>query len=132
MVILIMEVCSMADFRTCGFCRERIRGRSDKKFCNDVCRNAFNNRLNGELNASIRAVNSKLKRNRRVLESLLPDGSPFIKLKKQALLNRGFHLNYQTHTRLSPQGSLYSFCYEYGYTLIGDDVVVVRKKITEE
>jgi hypothetical protein len=122
----------MGDSRICGFCQERIRGRSDKKFCNDVCRNAFNNRINGELNASIRAINSKLKRNRRVLESLLPVDIPFVKLKKQVLLNKGFQMNYLTHARLSPKGSVYSFCYEYGYTTIGDEVVVVRKKMVEE
>ena len=121
----------MGQPRICAYCQEKIRGRSDKKFCNDGCRNSFNNRLNGEVNAAIREINSKLRRNRRVLESLLPSEKPFVKIKKQALLNKGFQLNYLTHTRVSPKGSVYCFCYEYGYTSIGDDVVVVRKRVVE-
>lgn len=117
----------MSDIRICGYCQERIRGRSDKKFCNDVCRNAYNNRLNGAVNSAIREVNSKLKRNRRILERLFPLDSPFIKISKQALLNRGFQLCFHTHMNLSPKGSVYYFCYEYGYTLLGEDVVVVKK-----
>jgi predicted metal-dependent RNase len=121
----------MAEVRKCGYCDERIRGRSDKKFCNDVCRNAFNNRVNGELNASIRSINSKLKKNRRVLESLLPKNVPFIQLKTQTLLQKGFLMNYFTHTLQSPKGSIYFFCYDYGYTSKGEDVVLVKKKIYE-
>jgi hypothetical protein len=121
----------MGDARVCGYCLERIRGRSDKKFCNDACRNSFNNRLNGELNASIRAINSKLKRNRGILKSLLPEDTPFIKLKIQALFKKGFLLNYHTHSLQSPKGSVYFFCYEYGYTTKGDDVVVLKKKMEE-
>lgn len=121
----------MGQLRICAYCHDKIRGRSDKKFCNDGCRNSFNNRLNGEVNASIREINSKLRKNRRVLESILPPDTPFIKLKKQALLNKGFQLNFQTHTRISAKGSVYSFCYEYGYTSIGEDVVVVKKSLEE-
>jgi hypothetical protein len=116
----------MTDQRTCAYCRERIRGRSDKKFCNDTCRNAFNNRLNSELNSSIREINSKLKRNRRILEGLLKGDAPFVKVRKEALLNKGFQLSYQTHTRKSSKGSLYHFCYDYGYTIMGEEAVVVR------
>ncbi len=116
----------MTDQRTCAYCRERIRGRSDKKFCNDTCRNAFNNRLNSELNSSIREINSKLKRNRRILEGLLKGDEPFVKVPKEALLNKGFQLSYQTHTLQSAKGSLYHFCYDYGYTLMGGEAVVVK------
>ena len=119
----------MADQRTCAYCRERIRGRSDKKFCNDTCRNAFNNRLNSELNSSIREINSKLKRNRRILEGLLKGDEPFVKVPKEALLNKGFQLSYQTHTRKSSKGSLYHFCYDYGYTMMGEEAVVVREMV---
>lgn len=121
----------MGEVRFCGYCREKISGRSDKKFCNDTCRNTYNNQINGEINNIIREVNNKLKRNRRVLESLLPANEPFVKLKKQALLNKGFELNYLTHTRQSTKGSVYCFCYEYGYTTVGGEVVIVRQRSIE-
>ena len=31
---------------TCLECGEKIIGRSDKKFCNDACRNSYNNKQN--------------------------------------------------------------------------------------
>ena len=36
--------------KTCLECGEKIVGREDKKFCSDGCRNAYNNKINKELN----------------------------------------------------------------------------------
>lgn len=82
--------------------------------------------MNSERNSSIREINSKLKKNRRILEGLLKGDIPFVKVRKEALLNNGFQLSYQTHSRKSSKGSLYHFCYDYGYTMMGEEAVVVR------
>ncbi len=55
--------------------------------------------------------------------------APFVKVRKEALLNEGFQLSYQTHIRKSAKGSLYHFCYDYGYTMMGEDAVVVRELV---
>ena len=39
--------------RLCGVCTRPLRGRSDKKFCNDYCRNTFNNRKKIKSNSAV-------------------------------------------------------------------------------
>ena len=35
---------------TCPECGDKLKGRADKKFCSDACRNAYNNKLNSDAN----------------------------------------------------------------------------------
>ncbi|MBN2521295.1 MAG: hypothetical protein JXB17_12355, partial [Bacteroidales bacterium] len=60
--------------KLCTECGEPIHGRSDKKFCCDQCRNIFNNRLNSNLNNYMRNINNVLRKNRRILAELNPNG----------------------------------------------------------
>jgi hypothetical protein len=60
--------------KLCLFCEKPLKGRSDKKFCDDYCRAAYNNDLKSAANNNIRNVNNALGKNRRILESLLPEG----------------------------------------------------------
>ena len=59
--------------KVCLDCGETIKGRSDKKFCNDICRNSYNNKLNSDTTNYVRNVNNILRKNRRVLEELIPE-----------------------------------------------------------
>ena len=58
--------------RKCLVCGKPLKGRSDKKFCDDYCRSSYNNDLKSAANNYIRNVNNALGKNRRILESLLP------------------------------------------------------------
>ncbi|MCH5686755.1 DUF2116 family Zn-ribbon domain-containing protein [Niabella sp. W65] len=48
--------------KNCMACGKPVKGRSDKKFCDDYCRNAYNNRANGINSGIIRSINNDLKR----------------------------------------------------------------------
>ena len=63
-----------ATTRSCLACGKPVKGRIDKKFCDDYCRAAYNNELKSAANNYIRNVNNALGKNRRILESLLPEG----------------------------------------------------------
>ena len=65
--ILHMTVVS----KLCLECDEPLFGRVDKKFCNDQCRNAYNNRVNKITNDFVRHVNVILRKNRKIIASLL-------------------------------------------------------------
>ena len=52
---------------TCLECGEKIIGRSDKKFCNDACRNSYNNKQNKDSSNLMRNINNKLRKNFRIL-----------------------------------------------------------------
>lgn len=101
--------------KTCMVCEKTLKGRSDKKFCDDYCRAAYNNDLKSVSNNHIRKVNNMLGKNRRILESLLPEGEKITKINRDKLLQLGFQFKYLTHTYTNIKGSVYHYCYEYGY-----------------
>lgn len=59
--------------RTCLDCGEPLRGRADQKFCNDLCRNSYNNKKLGSSTNFMRKINRILKKNHALLEELNPE-----------------------------------------------------------
>ncbi len=113
--------------RKCLDCGEPLVGRADKKFCDDACRANYNNRRNSEESSYLRKVNSILKRNRRILETLNPEGKG--KVKWRTLISEGFNFDYITDMHETSKGTQYRFCYEYGYLLLdNDEVLLVKRK----
>ena len=113
---------------TCLFCGTEIKGRLDKKFCDDTCRNSYHNKHNKENNALIRNINAVLKRNRKILEELNPQGK--ITKHKDELLKRGFDFKYHTHSYTTKSAKTYHFVYEQGYLELDHDfyMLVVDQK----
>ncbi|MFI5161636.1 MAG: hypothetical protein ACHQHN_10190 [Sphingobacteriales bacterium] len=117
----------MSNERYCLDCGEVLHGRADKKFCNDQCRNNYNNQLNSDSYNLVRNVNNILKRNRRIMEELNPSGKT--KTTKQKMAAKGFDFEYHTRTYQTQNGKTYHFSYEYGYLpLDGDDVLLVKRE----
>ena len=117
----------LMETRLCLDCKEELKGRSDKKFCDDQCRSNFNNRQQSENSSYLRQVNNILKRNRRIMEELNPDGK--IKISRRKLLGKGFNFEYFTNIYQTQSGKSYYFCYECGYMpLGGEEVLLVRRE----
>jgi hypothetical protein len=116
--------------KNCTACSKTIRGRSDKKFCNDYCRNAYNNQIKSPVNNFIRNTNNKLSKNRRILETISEEKNQFIKIKKEHLLQMGFSFDYTTQVYQNKQGKNYYFCYDYGYFSINNDWCIIIKNET--
>ena len=70
-------------------------------------------------------------RNRRILESLLPDHEKMTKASREKLHLLGFQFKYMTHTYTNKNRNTYFFCYEYGYLPLENDcyLIVKRKEI---
>ncbi len=117
------------EIKTCLACDKPIKGRSDKKFCDDACRNNYNNELKSITNNQIRNVNNALGKNRRILEELLPEGKEMVKTTQEKLLQKGFLFKYVTHLYNTKEGRTYYYCYEYGYLPLDNDwYLIVRRK----
>ena len=116
--------------RTCMSCGKSLKGRSDKKFCDDFCRNVYNNDLKSGSNNYVRNINNALRKNRRLLEDCLQAGEEVAKTTKDKLLHKGFQFKYTTHTYTNKKGNIYYFCYDYGYLPLenGWYLVVKRKE----
>ena len=122
----------MLSNKTCRQCGHKLHGRSDKKFCNDYCRNAFNNELKATKNTLVRNINNTLGKNRRIMESLLPNTEQTIKSTRENLIRLGFQFGYFTHFYRTKTGNTYYYCYDYGYLpLENDKFLIVKKKIEE-
>jgi hypothetical protein len=114
--------------RKCLACNKTLLGRVDKKFCNDYCRNAYNNQIKASSSAMVRKINHALVKNRRILETLLGT-EEMTKTTKENLLHQGFQFKYLTHTYSNKKGNTYFFCYEFGYLPLENDwYLIVRRK----
>jgi hypothetical protein len=111
----------------CLNCGDIIRGRSDKKFCNDGCRSTYNNALNGG-NPIVRKINNALGKNRRILQQLLSPGKNTMKVNREKLLFLGFEFRYITGTYSNKAGQQYYYCYDYGYLSIEKDLYLIVKR----
>ena len=121
----------MSSSKQCAECGETIKGRADKKFCSDLCRNSYNNKLNSDANSFVRNVNNILRRNRRILSELTPDEKA--KVHKSKLADKGFNFNFFTNTYTTQKGAVYYFCYEHGYLKLENDYyfLVLRKQYVD-
>ena len=112
--------------RTCLECALKLVGRKDQKFCSDYCRNSFNNRLNEDVNATVARVNRILRKNRRILSKLNPNGKKSVNGVK--LSEEGFNFHYFTNLYQTQKGYNYYFCYEYGYIKLDNDQYMLVQK----
>ena len=113
--------------KECLACSKTLHGRADKKFCNDYCRNAYNNALKSANSPAVRNINNVLQRNRRILETTLGEDE-LKKTTKEKLAVQGFQFKYATHTYTNKKGDVYVFCYEYGYLPLEHDwFLIVRQ-----
>lgn len=115
------------ELRTCQACSKPLQGRVDKKFCDDYCRNSFNNQAKAINKNLIRNVNNALRKNRNILETLVPDGEGMAKAHRDKLVQAGFQFRYMTHTYTNRKGNIYYYCYDYGYLPLENDWYLVVK-----
>ncbi|TLV01542.1 hypothetical protein FEN17_12010 [Dyadobacter luticola] len=111
--------------KNCDECGRSVMGRVDKKFCSDMCRNTYNNRLNSSSYNIIRKVNNQLRKNRRILEQLCPEEKN--KTTKSVLTAKGFDFTLITNLRPTLKGSIYHFVYDYGYLELENDFYLIVK-----
>ncbi|SKB77286.1 hypothetical protein SAMN05660841_02285 [Sphingobacterium nematocida] len=114
--------------KRCLECLNPIKGRSDKRFCNDSCRGSYNNRLKTDNSNIVRKINKQLYKNRKILSDLLREDK-MIKVNEDRLITKGFDLEYRTHELSTSKGQTYFFVYEYGYLpLENQQYLIVKNK----
>ncbi|SRR5258705_10846851 len=119
---------SLSD-RNCLSCCKPLKGRIDKKFCDDYCRNNYNNqqKANGSHSSYVRNINNALLKNRKILEAILTAGDGTARANKEKLLRQGFQFKYLTHHFTNKEGKTYYYCYDLGYLALKNDWLLVVK-----
>ncbi len=122
---------SISETKKCLFCTKPLRGRADKKFCDDGCRNSYNNQQKSKSGYSnyVRNIYNTLFKNRRILEQILPSNEDIIRINLDKLILKGYVFKYHTHTYTNQKGSIYYYCFDYGYLPLENNwFLIVRRK----
>jgi len=122
---------TVLEAKKCLACGKPLKGRVDKKFCDDYCRNNYNNqqKARGSHSNLVRNINNALLKNRKILETLLPEGEETARANRDKLQRLGFQFNYFTHIYTTKTGKTYYYCYDHGYLPLENDwFLLVRKK----
>jgi len=116
----------------CAECGNEFTGRLDKKFCDDTCRSAFNNRKYSNSVQLIRKINRILSKNRKILKQLNPKETT--KIRREVMIQMGFNFHYFTNLYETTEGKCYYFCYDYGYLFLNEELImlVIRKDYVTE
>src|SRR5690554_944887 len=115
--------------KNCLECGEKLAGREDKKFCNDACRNSYNNKLNKDTTNLMRNTNYVLRKNYRILCELNSEGKTKTHLKE--LLKARFDFNLITSLYNTKSNNTCFFVYDQGYMTLEDDWFILVKKNCE-
>jgi predicted nucleic acid-binding Zn ribbon protein len=112
----------------CLHCGNEVKGRRDKKYCDDQCRNLHYNQRHGNEVLYMRNIHNLLRKNRRMLCEMIPKNQSTCEIDLDDLLLLGFSLKYHTHVQLQVDQPPIYFCYEYGYQLISSHSIRIFKQ----
>lgn len=114
--------------QNCLQCGNEIKGRRDKKYCDDQCRNLHYNTRHGNEVLYMRNIHNLLRKNRRIIAELIPFNKHEHVVELDTLLLQGFTLKYHTHMQLHVDQPPIYYCYEYGYQLLSDHQIKIFKQ----
>lgn len=118
---------------TCLQCGKIIRsGRSDKKFCDGLCKDEYHNARKVIIHREIRRIDLALKKNRNILKKLYHPGS-YTLIEREQLLKAGFEFSFHTHFVMSKiKQNEFTFCYDFGYRETKEGWYQVIKSFVEK
>jgi len=118
--------------RKCKYCDKPIdllKGRRDRQFCDERCKNAYHNKIAFEEEKEVKRINKILKRNREILKKM----NARKEVTKERLLKAGFDFTYFTHHKFTIHYHYqYTFCYDYGYRAVKPESYKVVKAFEEK
>ena len=112
--------------RKCLECDEVVKGRIDKKFCSDYCRNSHNNKVNKDSKNLIRNINNRLRKNYKILSELNITGKT--KVTRTKLYDKGFDFQFFTSLYKTKTGNTYFYIYDEGYLSLDNELFLLIKR----
>lgn len=113
--------------KNCDYCNEEFKGRINKKFCSNSCKNAFHNERYREKEATVRDLNKVLHKNWTILKEMygVHKSTP---ISINILESNGYKMKYHTHLHNSPLGEKYTMVYDYGFKNHFDNQIQIVKE----
>jgi hypothetical protein len=107
----------------CRECGAELRGRSDKQFCSDMCRNAYHNKKKEKLDTIVLDINHILLGNYKIIKTLILKGENRITI--DAAIKMGFNFTYFTSVEMSVDREPHFLCYDIGYSFNSDNSISI-------
>lgn len=114
------------EIKKCLECGEAVKGRIDKKFCSDYCRNSYNNKVNKDSKNLIRNINNRLRKNYKILSELNVSGKT--KVTRTKLYDKGFDFQFFTSIYKTKIGNTYFYIYDQGYLALENEMFLLIKR----
>lgn len=110
----------------CLACENPLKGRTDKKYCDDYCRSTYNNSIKPASTKCVRNINNALLKNRRILQRFYSNSTAADKIiNRENMLQEGFQFKYLTHTIPQAQQIPIYCCYDFGYKPLPDESYLI-------
>ena len=106
--------------KACLECGDVVKGRVDKKFCTDYCRNSYNNKVNKESKNLIRNINNRLRKNYNTTGKT--------KVTRTKLYDKGFDFQFFTSIYKTKTGNTYFYIYDEGYLALENELFLLIKR----
>jgi hypothetical protein len=105
----------------CLECKKKLKGRPDKKFCSEECKNLYHNKNKFIEYGEIKSVILAIKKNRRILKKFFSPKKEKL-IEREKLLREGFDFKFHTHHLIRKiQQNEFIFCADYGYREVEKD-----------
>jgi len=122
--ILLKKIMAFTEpTRYCLWCKDPLRGRSDKKFCDTSCRNAYHNQQDHNTAHLIKTINYVLRKNRNILAELFEMADEQTTFPAAVLLYKGFQFQYHTEVQNTNSPAPFYICYDFGYQAVNEELV---------
>jgi len=128
-----MPVLKSAAITHCENCGRELFGRTDKRFCNDGCRNQFNReksiRDQQRPPGNLPEIFQVIKQNHRILQTYHPErlaANEFAFVDIKQLMAAGFNFKFFTSTG-EIDNQEYRFCFDIGWLKSGDHCLLVYR-----
>ena len=112
--------------KQCLECGDPVKGRVDKKFCSDYCRNSYNNKVNKDSKNLIRNINNRLRKNHKILSELNLSGKT--KTSRTKLYDKGFDFQLFTSIYKTKTGNTYIYIYDQGYLALENELFLLIRR----
>jgi predicted nucleic acid-binding Zn ribbon protein len=96
----------------CLFCDTPFSEEEYRSFCNNECRENYNNRQ--QRIGFIKRIDTILRRNWDILNELLGANTE-MEINNWELILKDYNLCYHTHCRITEQGTIIYYCYDYSF-----------------
>jgi len=110
--------------KLCLTCGKNLTGRSDKKYCNEACKNEFHNQQGVRTPPFEKNQLSTARKNRSILSKIEASGKAEIEMKELELC--GFNFEGLTGLKFLGKDSLLLYCFDFSLQLNGNSCRIAK------